>query len=154
MANFFTKEIKSLGDTPPRQPGDEAYYGRPRIFRATIPLDTPPSSSSVNGTVVAIADTVTLAKIPPGMRWRKGVITSSVSLGTSTIAIGIAGTPAKYRAAAVFTAVDTPTIFGEALDMAADASTGEETIIMTVAVANLPTTAGARLVIDLEFVGP
>lgn len=153
MANFYTKENKSIGDVPARQPGDEGYGGRPRVYRATIPLDAPPINSSSNGAVIANGDTVTLFRVPPGMRFRKGTLTSSVSLGTSTIAIGVAGTPAKYKAAAVFTAVDTPTMFGEALDMAADAALADETVIMTVAVANLPTTAGARLIVDMEFVG-
>ena len=154
MANFYTKETKSLGDVPLRTPGDEGYGGRPRVYRATIPLDAPPSSSSVNGTVVASGDTITLCKVPPGMRFRKGTLTTSVSLGTSTVAIGIAGTAGKYRAAAVLTAVDTPTAFGEAVDMAADASLAEETIILTVGVASLPNTAGQKLIVDLEFVGP
>jgi hypothetical protein len=154
MANFFTKEGKFYGDTPFRPPGDEALGGRPRVYRATIALDAPVISSAQNGTVIASGDTVTLFKVPPGLRFRKGLLTSSVSLATSTIAIGIAGTAGKYRAAAVFTAVDTPTDFGPAAVMAADATVAEETIIMTVAVANLPTTAGAKLIVDMEFVGP
>ncbi len=156
MATFYTSENKQYGDTGfPRPPGNEAYGGRERTFRATIPLDAPPTNSAGGvGTVITTSDTVVLAKVPPGWRFAGGKITSSVSLGTSTIAIGIAGTTGKYRAAAVFTAVDTPTLFGPAARMADAPLTAEETIFMTVAVASLPNTAGAKLVIDLYFVGP
>lgn len=71
-----------------------------------------------------------------------------------TAAVGVAGTPAKYRAAATFTAVDTPTPFGPAARFADDAPSADEEIILTVSVAALPNTAGAKLVVDLYFAGP
>jgi len=154
MAKFFSNELQFLGASPPTPPGDEALGGRKRIYRATIPLDAPKLSPSQTGAGVTTADTVSLGKIPAGMRFVRGFITSSVSLGTSTIAIGDATATGKYRAAAVFTAVDTPTPFGTAAAMAAAAATAEEEVLLTVAVANLPTTAGAKLVVDLEFAGP
>ena len=61
--------------------------------------------STTTGSQVTTADTVSLAVIPNGMRFAGGVITSNVSLGTSTIAIGNAASPGKYKAAAVNTAV-------------------------------------------------
>lgn len=154
MAKYFSNEQRFLGATPPTPPGDEALGGRKRVYRATIPLDAPKLSPSTDGAGVTTADTVSLCKVPAGMRFVEGRITSSVSLGTSTVAIGNATTAGKYRAAAVFTAVDTPTLFGTAAAMAAGASGGEEEVLLTVATANLPTTAGAKLVIDLEFAGP
>jgi len=75
--------------------------------------------------------------IPAGAVPLVGILTSTVSLGTSTIAIGITGTTGKYRAAAVFTAVDTPTLFGVASVMG-QALTAAEQLLMTVAVAALP----------------
>jgi hypothetical protein len=104
--------------------------------------------------VVTAADPVVITRLPVGYRFVRGVLTSSVSLGTSTIALGITGTLAKYRAAAVFTAVNTPTDFGGAIEMAAGPLAVEEEIIMTTAVASLPTTAGARLIVDFYMSGP
>lgn len=154
MAKFYSTETRSLGNVPQNPPGDAAYGGRGRIFRATIALDAPALSGSTAGTVVTAADTVVLGIRPAGTRFIGGKITSSVSLGTSTIAIGTAAAPAKYKAAAVFTSVDTPVLFGLASAMAAVETDSDEEIILTTAVASLPTTAGAKLVIDLEFAAP
>ena len=52
------------------------------------------------------ADTIAVARLPKGAVLRGARIMTSVTLGASTIAIGIAGTTGKYRAAAVFTATD------------------------------------------------
>lgn len=154
MAKYFSNEQQYLGAVPPTPPGNEALGGRVRCYRATIPLDAPKLSPSSNGAGVTTADTVSLCKVPAGMRFVNGCITSSVSLGTSTISVGNAASTAKYRAAAVFTAVDTPTEFGKATAMAADANNADEEVLLTVATADLPTTAGAKLVIDMFFAGP
>lgn len=154
MARFYTIEDQQIGNVPPGAPGNAAYGGRKRIWRATINLDAPKLSSSQNGTVITAADTVLLARVPAGMRFVTGSVTSSISLGTSTIAIGNAATPEKYRAAAVHTAVDTPTPFGKASAMALAEAGADEEVILTVAIASLPNTAGGLLVIDLEFAAP
>lgn len=154
MTTFYTVENKTLGNTPPQPAGNEAANGRMRMYRATIPLDAPPTSSTTAGSGITTSDTVVLARRPAGWRFAGGEITSSVSLGTSTISIGTAASTAKYKAAAVFTATDTPTPFGKASAMAEAALNTDETIILTTATANLPTTAGAVLVIDMLFVGP
>lgn len=154
MAKFYTVETQFSGDNPPRAPGNEALGGRKRVYRATINLDAPKLSSSQNGTVITTADTVSLARVPAGMRFVRGAITSSVSLGTSTISIGNASDAAKYRAAAVHTAVDTPTMFGKASAMALAAAGADEEVLLTVATANLPNGANNVLVVDLEFAGP
>lgn len=154
MAKFYSNETRQTGDFPARPSGDEALGGRIRLYRATIPLDAPKLSSSTAGTVIATTDTVSLFRIPAGYRFVAGRITSTVSLGTSTVAIGNATTAGKYRAAAVFTTANAPTAFGLGDALAAAASTAEEEVILTVATADLPTTAGAKLVIDIEVVGP
>ena len=154
MARFYTIENQLQGDTPPRAPGNAALGGRKRIYRATINLDAPKLSSSQNGMVVAVADTILLARVPAGQRFVAGRITSSVSLGTSTISIGNAAVPDKYRAAAVHTAVDTPTPFGKASAMALAEAGADEDVILTVATANLPNAAGNLLIVDLEFAAP
>jgi len=154
MPKYLSNEQQFLGANPPTPAGDEAYGGRSRLYRATIPLDAPKLSPTQSGTSVLTTDTVSLARIPAGMRFSHGMIASSVSLGTSTVAIGTATEPAKYRAAAVFTAVNAPTHFGTVAAMAAAPLAGEEEIILTVAVAALPNTASQRLIVDLFFVGP
>lgn len=154
MARFYTVETQFIGNTPPGVPGNAAYGGRKRVWRATINLDAPKLSSSTAGTVVTTADTILLARIPAGSRFIAGRITGSISMATATLAIGTAAAPGKYRTAAVFTAVDTPTPFGNAAAMAAGESTADEDVILTVAVASLPNTAGGLLVIDLEFAAP
>lgn len=154
MAKYFSNEQQFLGAVPPTPAGDEALGGRPRVYRATIPLDAPKLSPTQNGAGVTTADTVSLCKVPAGMRFVRGVITSSVSLGTSTVSVGSAADAVKYRAAAVHTAVDVPTPFGKAAAMALPAAGADEEIILTVATENLPTTAGAKLVIDMIFAGP
>lgn len=154
MPTFYSNEMRAVADSPRNIPGNEALGGRTRIFRATIPLDAPNLTSTTAGTVITASDPVVLARVPAGYRFVRGLLTTSVSLGSSTIAIGISGTTGKYRAAAVFTATDTPTNFGTAAAMAAGPLAAEEEIIMTTAVASLPTTAGARLIVDLYFAGP
>lgn len=154
MATFYSHEYRVRGATPPRPAGNAALNQRERLFRGTIRLDTPASSDTASGTVVASGDIVSVFRVPAGTRFVRGFLTSSVSLGTSTIAIGVAGNTAKYRAAATFTAVNTPTTFGTATAMAADELQADEEIIITVAAANLPNTAGERLVVDMIFSAP
>lgn len=117
------------------------YHARVRRFRATVNLASQ-----------AAADTVVLADIPSGFCFAGGNITSSVSLGSSTVAIGNASAAGKYRAAAVFTAVDTPTDFGTAVSLAGAASSATERVILTVAAATMP--ASGTLVVDLYFSHP
>lgn len=90
-----------------------------------------------------------LAWVPPGSRFIGGELLSSVSLGSSTIAIGTAATPAKYRNAATFTAANAPTKFGNA-SAAGDALAAGEEIILTIAAAALP--GAGKLVATLFFV--
>lgn len=153
MPQYFPREVRVLGDVPPNNVGADAGVGdRVRCFRSTIHLDTPFINGTTAATQVLTTDTVYLARVPAGMRFLFGKITSSVSLGTSTVAIGTAATPGLYRAAATFTAVDTPTDFGPAASAMALASiAADQVVILTPAVAALPNSAGARLIIDLYF---
>lgn len=88
------------------------------------------------------------APIPVGARVLEIRLNTSVSLGSSTIAIGITGTAGKYRAAATFTTAD------QWVSVALNAAVGvpltaEEQLIMTVAAANLP--ASGRLLIQVLY---
>jgi hypothetical protein len=75
--------------------------------------------------------------LPAGAVPYGGFLLSSVSLGSSTIAIGISGTTGKYRAAATFTATDVPTLFGVSTALGTPL-TAQEQLLMTVAAATLP----------------
>jgi hypothetical protein len=102
---------------------------RLKVYRARIDLAAQ--------AVVGIGETIDFFDLPPGFLPWFGFIHSSVTLGaTATLAIGIAGTAGKYRAAAVFTTPDAPTLFGVAANLAP--LTAKERLIGTVGVAALP----------------
>lgn len=140
----------------------------------TTLTQTLPSGAVVGGRLRRFRSNVTLAsqtagtvdlglRIPPGMVFAYGVITTDTSLGSSTVAIGISGSTAKYKAAAVFTSTNAPTLFGVQAAIGASAETSSEVgssplgdgtnedIIMTVAAATLP--SSGNLTIDLYFSG-
>ena len=116
--------------TPPALQTGHLVNGRMRSMRASVHLSE---------TTVASGDTIALGKRPKGSRYCGHRITSGVSLGAATVAIGVAGTPAKYRAAGTFTAVDTPTDVGIAARLADDPLIDDEELIATIAAAGLPT---------------
>lgn len=138
MAQTFSTELAGIDSVPAVKASATAAYGaRLKRFRASITLASQAST-----------DTVVLADLPAGFTFAYGVLTSSVTLGSSTVAVGNATTPAKYKAAAVFTAVDTPTMFGTAIAGAAQAAgTATERVILTVGAAALP--ASGTLVVDI-----
>jgi hypothetical protein len=140
MANTYATEVAGLGTVPTTQANGGLQGGRLRRFRATITL-----ASQADG------DTVTLATVPAGYAFAYGVLNASATLGSSTIAIGVAGTAAKYRAAAVFTAA-APTLFG--LSTAVDDAplSAAETVILTNTTAALP--SSGTLIVDLYFSAP
>lgn len=125
------------------KPRATVYGGRLKRLRGSFTLNTQTTS-----------DTLTIGNLPAGATFAFGVLTSSVSLATSTLAIGISGTTGKYRAAAVFTATDTPTPFGTAATVGASdpALSAEEQVIATIGTASLP--GSGTLVIDLYYSMP
>jgi hypothetical protein len=125
------------------KPRATVYGGRLKRLRGSFTLNTQTTS-----------DTLVVGNLPAGATFAFGLLTSSASLSTATVAIGIAGTTGKYRAAAVFTATDTPTLFGTAATVgAADpALTAEEQVIVTIATASLP--ASGTFVVDLFYSMP
>jgi hypothetical protein len=142
MAQTYSNELAPTQLSPAQLPSATQGYGaRPRRYRASITL-----ASQASG------DTVVLVNIPAGYCFAGGDLVSSVSLGTATVAIGNASSAGKYRAAAVFTAVDTPTPFGGAVAFAGAPSTAQEQVLLTVSTAALP--ASGTLVVDLYFSGP
>ena len=143
MANTFSTEATSYLNTVPPVMVDAALAGgNLRRYRATVVM-----------AAQASGDTITLFKVRRGIAFAFGIITASATLGaTATIAIGIAGTTGKYRAAAIHTAVDTPTFFGIQSAVGAAATlTTDETIIITIAAAALP--GAGSFNIDMFFSG-
>lgn len=147
MATYLSNELGgSAGQTAVPvgyKPRATAYAARFKRMRATITLNAQ-----------ATTDTVVLGYLPAGSVFAYGVLTASATLGTSTVAVGVAGATGKYRAAATFTAADTPTMFGTAATVAAtDAgSAADEQVFMTIATAALP--ASGTLVVDLYYSAP
>lgn len=140
MAEQKSKEQTRTGTPAALQTG-HVVNGRVRSLRASL---------NMSETTVASGDTISLGKRPKGSRYCGHRITSGVSLGSATVAIGVAGTPGKYRAAATFTAVDTPTDVAIAAQLAADPLTDDEDIIATIAAAALPT-SNHELVIETFY---
>lgn len=139
MANTYSTEAQLLQNSPRQMPNGSYAGGRVRRFRNTIAL-----ASQADG------DTVTLQPIPAGHVFCFGMLLGSVSLGSSTIAIGVSGTAGKYRAAATHTAT-VATLFGISSAADDDFLTATETPILTNTTAALP--ASGTLVVDLYFSG-
>ena len=112
------------------------WYGKLRVFEATVPL-----ASQASG------DIVNLFSLPKGFRPLFGMLNSDTSLGSATAAIGIAGTTGKYRAAATFTATGTPTLFGVTAAVNGDALAADETAILTIGAAALPASGTLKVLI-------
>jgi hypothetical protein len=111
--------------------------GHVRIYREKILL-----------TGQTTADTIVLACPSAGETFLGGVMTADVTLGLAQVSVGTAALPAKYRALAVQTAIDTPTLFGRTSAQAAKLAL-DETVILTIATAALPATG--TLIVDLYF---
>jgi hypothetical protein len=138
MATLYAAETAVLGTTPPGKLEGKNQGADVVCYASTITLATQTTS-----------DTIVLAQVPENMRFAYGVLNSTVTLGSSTVAIGIAGATGKYRAAAVFTAVQTPTLFGVVAAMNGATAAGGETIFITIAAANFP--ASGTLDVQLYF---
>lgn len=95
-------------------------------------------------------------RLPRGARVLEVAVNTSVTTGSATIAIGIAGTVGKYRAAAAVTSADlwvtqgVATTGGALNAICGVALTTDEQLIMTTASATLP--ASGRAVIRVIYV--
>lgn len=135
MANTFSIEANGfLNSTPVSLANGAVVGGNLRRHRATINLASQPSG-----------DTITLTRLAPGTAFAFGVLSSSVSLGSATIAIGISGNAGKYRADAVHTAT-VPTLFGVATTVDDAPLADSEVVILTISTAALP--SSGVLVVD------
>jgi MinD-like ATPase involved in chromosome partitioning or flagellar assembly len=143
MAETFATEVAGLDAIPSTKSNGAVHNARLRRFRATVEYDGQASG-----------DTVVLADVPAGYAFAYGVLTATATAGASaTIAIGTASSAGKYRTAAVFTAANTPTMFGNAAATDDAPLVATERVIATVGVAALPNSAD-KVVVDLYFSGP
>lgn len=137
MAVVYGTNLAPRGATPVAQSDGAVVSGHVRIRREVINL--------ASQAVITTSDTIPVAYADPGDVFLFGTLTANATMGaTATLAIGIVGTTGKYRTAAVFTATETPTLFG---NTAANTKlTAAETISITIAAASLP--AAGILIID------
>jgi len=134
MATQYGVQMARLRTTSPVDlPTAADVHGRVRCFNETVLLNSQRNSESIE-----------VGRLPKGARLLYGILGTSVSLGTSTIAVGVTGTPGKYRSAATLTAVDTPALFGVAANIGS-ALTAEEIVIATIGVADLPASGTMRV---------
>ncbi|CAB4126143.1 hypothetical protein UFOVP68_8 [uncultured Caudovirales phage] len=154
MAQYYSKETAGYSANPITKPASPAYGGRVRRYRASLDLSAVNLTTGTTGNV-GTSDSVILARIPTGATFDFGMITSSVTLGSAVVAVGTNATHAsngQYRAAAAFTAVDTPTLFGLAAAQSGAAVSADTLVYLTCATAALPTSG--TLVVDLYFNQP
>lgn len=140
MATTYSNDISGAYATPATKVSGAAVGGRLRRLRAVITL-----ASQADG------DVVVLGKLPAGSIFAYGVLNASATLGSSTIAVGISGTAAKYRAAAAFTAA-APTLFGTSTSVDDSPLSAEEEVILTNTTAALP--SSGTLIVDLYYSAP
>lgn len=156
MPLLYSQNLAGQAARPIIKPTDPAYGARQFRFRSTINLAAV-ATGTFGSTQAGIptTDWAMLAIIPAGYVFDYGIITSSVSLSTAVVAIGTSPTHAsngQLRAAATFTAVDTPTLFGLASAQAGAAYTTDTPIYLTAATAAVP--SPGTLVIDLYYNKP
>lgn len=140
MTTRYSRQTKGVLDgTQPARLGDSKYLdGRVhRLFAEFVLGDAQ----------IAAGDVLVLGKLEKGSVFNNIWITSSVSLGASTISLGNTATPSKYRSAATFTAVDAPTPFGK--EAGKIESVAEETLIATIGAADLP--SAGRLIFEVLY---
>lgn len=147
MAKGYSRELVGVRDgsrVPPDKADGRVYHARSRTIRATFDLALA-SVAKANG------DNNVLGVIPKGHRFAGARVTSSVTLGASTVAIGTAASPELYKAAGTFTTPDTPTTFAKASALAADPLSTDTEIVMTIGAANLP--GAGTVVVELFYTG-
>ncbi|MCU0891387.1 MAG: hypothetical protein MUE77_06500 [Sandarakinorhabdus sp.] len=152
MARFFTPQtIGNLdGTTPPVRQAPGLMHAKLRIIPARIDL-------AQVGATITTADEVVLGKEYDGYRFAFGIMNASVTMGASAqLAVGTSPTHAsngQYRAAAVFTTVNTPTLFGLAAAQQANPPAAERLVFLTVGAANLPTSGLLNIDLYYSYVG-
>jgi hypothetical protein len=156
MAILYSQETAGFAVKPIVKPSGGGYGARLRRFRSTINLAAVTTANGIATQAgIPTTDWVQLVILPAGYTFAFGIITASVTLSTAVVAIGTNpthGSNGQYRAAATYTAVDTPTFFGLAAAVGGAALTADTPVYLTVATAAVP--SSGTLVIDLYVSGP
>lgn len=140
---FGTQSAKVLGATK-STPNPGFVHGSVRVYTEQVTL-----------AAQAAADIIVFGMIPKGSVFLYGILETDTSLGSTTLAISSATlnsaattatvvTAGKYRAAATFTATDTPTFFG-ATAATGVASTSDEIVVGVIAAATAPASGLLRV---------
>lgn len=132
---YGTQMAKLRNSTPVDLPAVADVHGRVRVFNEKIALASQTTS-----------DTIEVARLPKSARVLYGIIETDTSLGSATVAIGVAGSTGKYRAAATFTATNTPTLFGVGAGIG-EPLASEEIVFITTALAALPSSGVLRVML-------
>ncbi len=148
MAKGFPIEMYGVRDgasVPVQKASGIVVKSRQRVDRATFDL----SDARV---AKAVGDTNYVGTIPKGHRFAGIRLTTSVTLGTATLAFGSPGAPNAYGNAATQTTPDSPRLIGKATALAADPVMTEDTeVFLTIGAAALP---GAGIVVaELVYTG-
>lgn len=138
MATWYSQEMTGSAALPVVKPAFAQYGSAEVMYQASILL-----------TAQAIADTIVIGSVQAGAAFLGGLLNTDTSLSTSTIAIGNAATPGKYKTAGVFTATNTPTPFGNVAAMANVQLASSETQIITIAALALP--ASGNLIVQMNW---
>lgn len=139
---YRTGAIDGTLPTPKKIPG-QVNGGPRRTFVEIFDL------SKTNVDKVAGTNNV-VAKIPAGHALLSITVRSTVSLTTTTLAFGIAGTAGKYGTAAAYGTTAEVTKEYLLTSRKGVPSEADETIIMTAATADLP--ASGTVVVEIETV--
>lgn len=143
MARYYAREFVGVLDgttKPPLLADGQLINAKERRIRSTINF----ADRTLNP-----GDDVVIGVRPVNSYLISHRVLASVSLGSTTLAIGTPGNTGKYRAAAPFTTPDTPAPVATAANVAADKLSAAETMIATFGAAATP--GAGLLVIDTFY---
>lgn len=127
-----------------------AQRSRNAIRSKTVRTVSTFKCDATNVGAAAAGSRLMLPVIPKGARGVHYVITASATMGAAaTFALGIAGNIAKYRAAAVITAVETPETIRKTAFLSAELAADEQPFLTTAAAAMV--NAGELLVVETIY---
>lgn len=128
MTTYNTTQLAGMASQPFQLPTAEAGYGAKKYtYMTSITYASQASGSVINGPVV-----------PKGKIIESITLVTDTSTSSATLAVGISGTPAKYKAAAAVTSVGVPQSSNLTLADPPAILTADEAIIATVGTASLP----------------
>ena len=142
MTTTYATPYNGMASQPFQLPTAEQGHGAKRLMKRC--LITMASQAS--------GDTIKLGTYPKGCIPCGGEITVDTSTSSSTVAIGISGTTAKYKAAAAVTTTDVPQRFGKAAALVGAPLAAEEEVLLTLGSAALP--SSGLMVVDLFYTQP